>query len=185
VRALLALLVPAVAAAEPGLELMPFVGTAWTAPRARWHGEVADLWHVPQAPVVGVSLSWERDPFTTPVHTMETFRDRMAWVIGEFSFAPELEVMMLDERRPLVLAGLRIENTSAWDPLAPAKTPIMRGWFTPHVGSLDHHTVIGLDTVGQLQLTREAGTAYLVGANTWTDTSRVIQIVAALAFTIR
>jgi hypothetical protein len=92
---------------------------------------------------------------------------------------------MLDERRPLVLAGLRIEDTSAWDPHSPAKPPIMRSWFTPHVGSLDHHTVSGMDFVGQFQLSREAGTANLIGANTWKDTTRVVQIVAALAFTIR
>lgn len=182
---MLALLVPAIAAAEPGLELMPFVGTAWTAPRARWRGEVADLWHVPQAPVIGAALAWERDPFTTRVHRMETWRDRLSWVFGEWSVAPELAVVMLDERRPLVLAGLRIEQTSAWEPRSPEKAPIMRSWFTPHVGSLDHHTVIGIDSVGQLQLTREAGTAYLVGANTWKDTTRVVQIIAALAFTIR
>jgi hypothetical protein len=86
----LALLVLAIAAAEPGIELMPFVGTAWTAPHAGWRGEVADLWHVPQAPVVGVALAWERDPFTTRVLTVETWRDRWSSVLGEWSVAPEL-----------------------------------------------------------------------------------------------
>jgi hypothetical protein len=149
----------ATAEAERTMEVMPIVGTSVTVPASAL--DASALERGPRVPMLGISVAWERDPFSNPRRTLD-----WRWVLGEWSIAPELE-LVLEPHRQMWLGGVRFEATAAWEPTHPDQPPIMRDWIVPHAGMLGDAIVVGVDYVSQLQLAHGFGVAVQAGANFW------------------